>query len=37
VADDEFRQQALRHIDALYNLAVYLTRNGSEALSSDAY
>jgi RNA polymerase sigma-70 factor (ECF subfamily) len=31
VADDEFRQQALRHIDALYNLAVYLTRNGSEA------
>ena len=31
MADDEFRQQALRHIDALYNLAVYLTRNGSEA------
>src|SRR5258705_6483970 len=31
VADDEFRQQALQHLDALYNLAVYLTRNGSEA------
>ena len=31
MADDEFRQQALQHLDALYNLAVYLTRNGSEA------
>lgn len=31
MADDEFRQQALKHLDALYNLAVYLTRNGSEA------
>jgi RNA polymerase sigma-70 factor, ECF subfamily len=31
VADDEFRQQALQHLDALHNLAVYLTRNGSEA------
>ena len=31
MADDEFRQQALKHLDALHNLAVYLTRNGSEA------
>ena len=31
MADDEFRQQALQHLDALHNLAVYLTRNGSEA------
>ncbi|HET7875987.1 MAG TPA: sigma-70 family RNA polymerase sigma factor [Methylomirabilota bacterium] len=31
MADDEFKQQALQHLDALYNLAVYLTRNGSEA------
>ena len=31
MADDEFRQQALLHLDALHNLAVYLTRNGSEA------
>ena len=31
MADDEFRQQALQHLDALPNLAVYLTRNGSEA------
>src|SRR5574341_1117027 len=31
MADDEFRQQALQHRDALHSLAVYLTRNGSEA------
>ena len=31
VADDEFLQQVLQHLDALHNLAVYLTRNGSEA------
>lgn len=31
MADEEFRRQALRHLDALHNLAVYLTRNGSEA------
>jgi RNA polymerase sigma-70 factor (ECF subfamily) len=31
VSDEEFRQQALTHLDALHNLAVYLTRNGSEA------
>ena len=31
MADDEFRQQALQHLDALHSLAVYLTRNGSEA------
>jgi RNA polymerase sigma-70 factor (ECF subfamily) len=29
--DEEFRRQALQHLDALHNLAVYLTRNGSEA------
>ena len=29
--DPEFQRQALEHLDALYNLAVYLTRNGSEA------
>lgn len=29
--DDDFRRQALDHLDALHNLAVYLTRNGSEA------
>ena len=29
--DEEFRRQALAHLDALHNLAVYLTRNGSEA------
>jgi RNA polymerase sigma-70 factor (ECF subfamily) len=31
MADREFQQQALEHLDALFNLAVYLTRNGSEA------
>jgi RNA polymerase sigma-70 factor, ECF subfamily len=31
VSDAEFRRQALEHLDALHNLAVYLTRNGSEA------
>jgi len=31
MADPEFQRQALEHLDALYNLAVYLTRNGAEA------
>ena len=31
MTDDAFRQEALQHIDALHNLAIYLTRNGSEA------
>jgi RNA polymerase sigma-70 factor (ECF subfamily) len=31
LADDKFLQQALEHLGALHNLAVYLTRNGSEA------
>jgi RNA polymerase sigma-70 factor (ECF subfamily) len=31
MADPEFQRQALEHLDALYGLAVYLTRNGSEA------
>jgi RNA polymerase sigma-70 factor (ECF subfamily) len=31
VADDSFLQDALQHLEALHNLAVYLTRNGSEA------
>lgn len=31
MADPEFQRQALEHLDALYNLARYLTRNGSEA------
>lgn len=31
MADPEFQRQALQHLNALYNLAVYLTRNGSEA------
>jgi RNA polymerase sigma-70 factor (ECF subfamily) len=31
MADPEFQRQALEHLNALYNFAVYLTRNGSEA------
>ncbi len=31
MADDQFLRQALQHLEALHNLAVYLTRNGSEA------
>jgi RNA polymerase sigma-70 factor (ECF subfamily) len=31
VTDDSFRSQALDHLDALHNLAIYLTRNGAEA------
>lgn len=29
--DEAFRREALQHLDALHNLAVYLTRNGVEA------
>ena len=31
MADTDFQRQALQHIDALYNFAVYLTRNPPEA------
>jgi RNA polymerase sigma-70 factor (ECF subfamily) len=31
VADDEFQRQALQHLDALYNFAMYLTRKPPEA------
>ena len=31
MSDDAFLQQALQHLDALHNLAAYLTRNGPEA------
>ncbi|MBI4562494.1 MAG: sigma-70 family RNA polymerase sigma factor [Candidatus Rokubacteria bacterium] len=31
MADLEFEQQALGHLDAVYNFAVYLTRDGAEA------
>jgi RNA polymerase sigma-70 factor (ECF subfamily) len=31
VASDDFRRQALDHLDALYNFAIYLTRNPPEA------
>ncbi|MBI4240858.1 MAG: sigma-70 family RNA polymerase sigma factor [Candidatus Rokubacteria bacterium] len=31
MADPEFQRQALEHLDSLYNLAVYFTRNGSQA------
>jgi RNA polymerase sigma-70 factor (ECF subfamily) len=30
-AQEQFRRKALAHLDALHNLAVYLTRNGPEA------
>ena len=31
MADDTFLREALQHLEALHNLSVYLTRNGSEA------
>jgi len=31
VASDDFQRQALEHLDALYNFAMYLTRNPPEA------
>ena len=31
MADPEFQRQALEHLNALHNFAMYLTRNGSEA------
>jgi RNA polymerase sigma-70 factor, ECF subfamily len=31
MADSEFERQAITHLDALYNFAVYLTRNPPEA------
>jgi RNA polymerase sigma-70 factor (ECF subfamily) len=31
VASDDFQRQALDHLDALYNFAIYLTRNPPEA------
>jgi RNA polymerase sigma-70 factor (ECF subfamily) len=31
VASDDFERQALQHLDALYNFAIYLTRNPVEA------
>jgi RNA polymerase sigma-70 factor, ECF subfamily len=31
VADADFQRHALEHIDALFNLAIYLSRNRSEA------
>jgi len=31
VASDDFERQALQHLDALYNFAIYLTRNPPEA------
>lgn len=31
MASGEFEQEALRHLDALHNFAVYLTRNPAEA------
>ena len=31
MASDDFPRQALEHLDALYNFAIYLTRNAPEA------
>ena len=31
MADEKFLQEALQHLEALHNLSIYLTRNGSEA------
>ncbi len=31
MASDDFERQALQHLDALYNFAIYLTRNPVEA------
>ncbi len=31
MADSDFERQAVTHLDALYNFAVYLTRNPPEA------
>ncbi len=31
MASDDFERQALQHLDALYNFAIYLTRNPPEA------
>ena len=31
MSDTDFQRQALEHLDALFNLAVYLTRNRAEA------
>lgn len=31
MASDTFRREALQHLDALYNFAIYLTRNPPEA------
>jgi len=31
VAETDFQRQTLEHLDALFSLAVYLTRNPSQA------